>query len=80
MSQRVRFTVGCPETDRCSVFFEPEGAEVVISRSDLLTVEISGGKGAPEVELAYTPTGIVIWAWAGADTAVWDRSGRRIKV
>ena len=55
MSQLVRFTVGCPDSDQCSVFFEPEGAEVVIQRLDLLTVEIRGGTGPPRSSWHMSP-------------------------
>ena len=44
---RMRFTVECDETASCSVFFEPEGAEVVLKDGNRLTVEISGGKAQP---------------------------------
>ena len=77
---RMRFTVECDQTASCSVFFEPEGAEVVLKDGNRLTVEISGGEGSAEPEITYTPRGLVIWAWAGADTAVWDRSGRKLNV
>ncbi len=77
---RVRFTVECDQTGSCSVFFEAEGAEVVLKDGNCLTVEISGGHGPAEPELTYTPRGLVIWASSGADTAVWDRSGRKLNV
>ncbi len=76
----VQFTVQCLQADRCTVFFEPEGAHVDLAREDVIQVTISGGTGAAVPEIAYVPEGLVVGAWAQADTAVADSDGNRIAV
>jgi hypothetical protein len=80
MSDSVHFTLECSKVDECHVYFEPEGADVVVTSDDKLTVEIRGGDSDGQVEITYVPNGIVVWARAGAETLVWDSSGRRVSV
>jgi hypothetical protein len=76
----MRFTVECLDADQCTVFFEPEGGHVDLARGDVITVEISGGSGPAEPEIAYLPSGVMIGAWSGAATIAWDSSGNRLDV
>ena len=80
MSNSVRFTLECSDVEQCRVFFEPDGAEVIVTDKETLTVEIRGGDEDDLIELTYVPNGVVVWARAGAETLVWDASGERIKV
>jgi hypothetical protein len=80
MNRVVRFTIDCGEGQTLKVYFEPDGAEVVITDRGRLTVEISVGSGSPEPELTVGPGSISIWAWSGADTAVWDELGNSVDV
>jgi hypothetical protein len=78
-ADRVRFLIQADNIRR-TIYFEPEGAEVTLGRDDALAVEISGGHGPREVELTIHPQGLSVWAWADAETAVWDRHGTPLDV
>jgi len=75
----VRLLLTCLEADECSVFFEPEGADITLQRGRKLFVEITGpGQATPEV--SYIPSGILVGAWQGARTSVWDETGKEVRV
>ena len=76
----LRFSVQCLNADACTVYFEPEGGHVELSRGDVITVEISGGKPPEDPEIAFVPDGIIIGAWAGAVTRAWDAKGARLDI
>ena len=77
---QIRFTVQCIDADSCTLFFEPEGGQAPLERGDSITVEISGGSGKSEPEIAYVPSGIVIGAWGGAETQAWDSDGTPLNI
>ena len=59
------------------VSFEPEGAEHQLKAGDSFTVEMIGPKrGDPE--LSYLPDGLIVGAWAGARTRVWNKTGEQL--
>ena len=75
----VRLILTCLDADECTVSFEPEGAVVTLERGHKLVVEITGpGEALPEV--SYIPDGIVVGAWQGARTAVWDETGAIVEI
>ena len=75
----LRFMVTCLEGGQCTVNFEPEGAQVLLSAGGILRVEITG-QDDDELEISYVPGGLVIGAWSGAKTQVWDRAGRSVPI
>lgn len=79
MRDRPRRTVSllltCLADDQCTVAFEPEGAIHVLRAGDWFEVEVSGGRGVPQIEVSYHPEGISIGAWSGAETHVRNRAG-----
>lgn len=76
----LRFTVQCLNTDTCMVYFEPEGGHVELTRGQVITVEMSGGKQPEDPEIAFVPDGIIIGAWASAITRAWDANGTRLDI
>lgn len=63
--------------ESCSVWFEPYGAGTRLDPGKRLTVEVTG----PEcgvLEVSRTPESIIICAWDGAETRVWDQDGNEI--
>jgi hypothetical protein len=75
----LKFMVTCLEGATCKVYFEPEGAEVPLDSGEMLTVELTGEDDG-QLEISYTSGGLVIGAWKGARTRVWDRQGRQVPV
>jgi len=74
MEKRVVLTLTCIDAAAVLVSFEPEGAQHRLSAGDSFKVEIVGpGDGEPEV--SYHPAGLIIGAWAGAVTRVWNKAG-----
>lgn len=75
----IRFGLTCIRAERCTVAFEPEGAQVVLREGDALVVEIAGPDEGP-MEISYSPGGLIVGAWPGAVTRVWDKAGNRVDV
>lgn len=78
-SVTVQIRLTCIDAPQCKVFFEPEGAEVVLSAGDWFNVEISGPPPAI-TEVSFVPDGIIVTAWRGADTRVRNRAGKDLDV
>lgn len=75
----IKLILTCIQGPRCNVYFEPEGAEMVLEAGDVFTVEMEGaGPGVPEI--SYLPSGISICAWDRAETRAWNRAGERLKI
>ena len=75
----MNLVVTCVGAPSCSVSLEPEGALLELTEDDWFDVEISG-EGSGQVEISYTPTGIIVGAWSGSETTVHDRAGRKLDV
>ena len=78
-AENLKFTVTCLEGPGCTVYFEPEGAEIPLSSGGLLRVELTwDGDGG--LEISHVPDGLVIGAhWTHSTTRVWDRGGRQLE-
>ena len=73
-AKRIVLTLTCLDAPTVSVSFEPEGAEHTLARGDWFRVEITGpDDGDPEI--SYIPDGLIIGAWSGAATRVWNKTG-----
>ena len=75
-AKHIALTLTCLDAPSVAVSFEPEGAHHELNRGDSLRVEISGPDDG-DVEISYLPGGLVVGAWAGADTRAWDADGAR---
>ena len=71
---RVLFTVTCIDAPSVLVSFEPEGAQHRVAAGDWLKVEMTGGEGG-QPEISYLPDGLIVGAWPGAATRVWNKAG-----
>ncbi len=74
---RVAFTVTCVDAPSVVVSFEPEGAQHQLAAGDWFKVEIVGAEGG-EPEISYVPDGLIIGAWTGARTRVWNKAGEEL--
>ena len=74
MEKRVVLTLTCFDVPAVLVSFEPEGAQHRLRAGDSFKVEIVGPEGG-DPEVSYLPDGLMIGAWAGAETRVWNRAG-----
>jgi hypothetical protein len=59
-SHTTHLRLKCVEPDRCSIVFEPYGAEVVLLADDELRVRVVTTDEA-EFEIAYAPGCISVW-------------------
>jgi len=75
--KRILLTVTCIEAPSVLVSFEPEGAEHLLVAGDWFKVEIVGSKDG-EPEITYLPDGLIIGAWSGATTRVWNKAGEEL--
>lgn len=73
-AQRVVFTLTCADSSGCLVSFEPEGAEHTLPANDEFRVEMEGA-GSGIVDITHLPGRLIVGAWSGADTRVWNRAG-----
>ena len=73
--KRVVLTLTCIDARSVSVSFEPEGAVHLLAAGDCFTVEIVGS-AAGDPEVSYLPDGLIVGAWPGATTRVWNNKGR----
>jgi hypothetical protein len=74
----VVLSVACLEQPECKVSFEPEGSTHVLSTDDVLRVQISG-PGGGDIDVAHLPDGLIIGAWRGAETRVWNKAGDELR-
>jgi hypothetical protein len=75
----IELILTCIDSQSCKVFFEPEGAVIELKAGEVFKVEIEGpGPAVPEI--SYVPDGIMVSAWAGADTRAWTQAGERLKI
>ncbi len=65
--------------DHCDIAFEPEGAVLTLRDEDAFTVEVAGS-GEGVVEITYGPDGLIVGAWDGAKTRVWNKAGEEMDV
>jgi hypothetical protein len=72
--KRVLFTVTCIDAPSVVVSFEPEGAQHLLVAGDWFKVEIVGSEDG-EPEISYIPEGLIVGAWPGAATRVWNKAG-----
>lgn len=71
---RVVLTVTCIDTPSVVVSFEPEGAQHRLAAGDWFKVEMVGPEGG-EPEISYLSDGLIVGAWSGATTRVWNKAG-----
>jgi hypothetical protein len=76
--KRVVLTLTCIDAPSVIVSFEPEGAVHTLRRDDWFRVEIVGPDEG-DVEVSYLPDGLVVGAWSGARTHVWNKAGVELK-
>jgi hypothetical protein len=75
--KRVVFTLTCIDVPAISVSFEPEGANHVLRAGDWFRVEMVGPEDG-EPEISYLPESLIVGAWSGARTRVWDKAGDQL--
>lgn len=79
LQARAVFVITCTNASQCRVAFEPDGAVHYLRADDMFEVEIVGSEaGRPEI--TYVPEGLLIGAWAGAETRVWNKEGAELPV
>jgi hypothetical protein len=76
-SETVSLLLTCLNAAQCTVAFEPEGAVHILREGEVFTVELSGPTPG-QVEVSFTPGGIVIGAWQGASTRLRNANGDEI--
>lgn len=76
----VGFTVQCLDADSCEVHFEPRGGYIPLGREELITIEISGGRGPRVPEIAYLPGTVMVCSWPWARFRVWNSDGKPIEI
>jgi hypothetical protein len=77
-AKRIVLTLTCLDAPAVTVWFEPEGAEHTLARGDWFHVEITGrDHGDPEI--SHVPDGLIIGAWSGAATRVWNKAGDELQ-
>jgi hypothetical protein len=73
-AKTITFLVTCIDAPSVLVSFEPEGAQHLLEGDATFRVEMVGST-AGEPEISYAPDGLIIGAWAGAATRVWNQNG-----
>jgi hypothetical protein len=76
--KRVLLTLTCLDAPEVVVSFEPEGAQHTLRRDDWFKVEIVGPDRG-DAELSYVTDGLIIGAWSGAKTRVWNKAGDELR-
>jgi hypothetical protein len=69
----------CFDADECVVAFEPEGATHVLRKGDVFRVEAVLPVGH-EIEVAYRPGSIAIWAEQYWGTRAFNKAGEQLKL
>jgi hypothetical protein len=65
----------CFDAEKCTVHFEPEGATHVLRRGDMFRLEAVLPAGQ-EIEVAYSPAAISVWAEQAWGTRAFNGAGR----
>ena len=69
----------CFGTDECAVHFEPEGAVHTLRRGDVFRLEAVLPAGQ-EIEVAYYPGAISVWAEQAWGTRAYNKAGEPLRL
>lgn len=76
-TQSPGLTLTCVDVDRCTVYVEPWGTELVLKRAERLCFE-SDAFLSGDVEVSLVPTGISVVFSSNSIVRITDRNGQNV--